>query len=1451
MVREAALPVHHPTDRVVGQVPAIQALRAQIRHLAAFDAVGNPYAPTVLLQGETGTGKGLVARLIHDSGPRAPGPFLDVNCAAIPETLLEAELFGFEAGAFTDAKRAKPGLFEAASGGTLFLDEIEALPPALQSKLLTAIEAKRIRRLGAVVERPVDAKLIAATQTDLSASVSAGRFRADLYHRLAVVVLTLSPIRERGDDILGLARHFLRRYGEVHGLPPKGLSRAAEAWLLRYDWPGNVRELSHLMERVTLLSPDTIVASESLERLCLPRLGAPLSAESTSTEGDTDPPDEPTRIRQALVQAEGNVMRAARLLGLGRGALRHRMRRYGIRVPRHESLTHASDSSAAEEGFRPRVLPWRKNGQTKLPLLQQDHITDTLAGRAAPIIDSDWARKPVTILAITITFPEPPELEAPGFEPWTVAARWQQHIEEKVNGFGGLLLQRSPSLLVVAFGLPMTLEQLPQRAVHAALAIRQSVAEVGASTAQTSRPAVRLAMHDGTVLVDAKASDPAARALPVGETLTLPVRLLGVATPGDILLSAHAGRLAEGWCEFERREVRLSGGEGERLMAYALIRLGAQPSPLARMGQRALSRFVGRERELATLRDILAQVHEGRGQVVGVVGEPGVGKSRLLYEFRRRLTSDQVLALEADCSSYGAAVPYLPLLDLLKAYFQLEERDGGPPIRDQIASRLRGLDDALSPALPAFLTLLDAPVDDPHWHALDPPQRRQRILEALKHLLLRESQVQPVVLIVENLHWIDTETQAFLDSLVDSLPTVRLLLLVSYRPEYQHGWGSKTFYAQLRLDPLPRDSAQALLQELLGDDTGLAPLKPRLIEWTEGNPFFLEESIQTLVETGVLVGAPGAYQLAPQAGAAPRGRPDVGNHRELPQPLDMRIPATVQAVLAARIDRLTPEAKAILQSAAAIGRDVPFALLQRIVELSAEQLRHGMATLQAAEFLYETRLFPEREYTFKHALTHEVAYGSLPQERRRLLHVRILAALEALYADRLGEQVDRLAHHAIRGEVWDKAVTYARQAGTKAVERSALREAAVAFEQALAALQHLPDSRATREQAIDLRFDLRNVLHPLNEERRLFDHLRQAEPLAEALGDQRRLGHLAGYLSVSLRRQGHIDEALASAQRALAIATTLGDVGLQVAANSFLGELYLWILNDYRQAVEPFRQNVEILHGPLLRERFGTTNVQSVVCRAQVARCLAELGAFAEGRAYAEDALRLAETVDHPYSFIWVCNGVGHFFLRQGALPQAIRVFERALTLREAVNFPGIFRQCRVSLGSAYALSGRLTEALPLLERGLELEQSQPPFIRSLASLFPVWLGEGYVLAGRFEEAMRLGQQALEVTRAQKQRGYQAYALRLLGDIVAQRSPPELEEAEAHYRQALALAEALGMRPLQAHCHLGLGTLYAKTVMREQARAELATAIALYQAMAMTFWLPQAEAALAQLGAGG
>src|SRR5262249_5127609 len=357
--------------------------------------------------------------------------------------------------------------------------------------------------------------------------------------------------------------------------------------------------------------------------------------------------------------------------------------------------------------------------------------------------------------------------------------------------------------------------------------------------------------------------------------------------------------------------------------------------------------------------------------------------------------------LESASVSYGKAAPYFPVIDLLKRYAQIEDTDAPRTRRARITGQVLTLDEALQDTLPPLLALLDALPEDSPFRQLEPPQRRQRTLAALKRLLLRESQEQPLLLVFEDLHWIDTETQALLDSLVESLPTARLLLLVNYRPEYQHGWGGKTYYTQLRLDPLPPTSTDEFLQALLGNDPSLEPLKRLLIARTAGNPLFLAASVRTLVETGVLVGAPGAYRLA---------RPLEG----------LQVPATVHAVLAARIDRLPPEDKRLLQTGAVIGTDVPFALLRAIADLPEEALHRGLAHLQAAEFLYETRLFPEPEYTFKHALTHEVAYGSLLLERRRVLHARIVEALEALAPNReaegVAEQVDRLAHHAVRGE---------------------------------------------------------------------------------------------------------------------------------------------------------------------------------------------------------------------------------------------------------------------------------------------------------------------------------------------------------------------------------------------------------------------------------------------------
>ena len=552
----------------------------------------------------------------------------------------------------------------------------------------------------------------------------------------------------------------------------------------------------------------------------------------------------------------------------------------------------------------------------------------------------------------------------------------------------------------------------------------------------------------------------------------------------------------------------------------------------------------------------------------------------------------------------------------------------------------------------------------------------------------------------------------------------------------------------------------------------------------------------------------------------------------------------MQVVLAARIDRLSSEDKRLLQTAAVIGHEVPLPLVQVIAELPEENLHRGLAHLQEAEFLYETRLFPERAFTFKHPLTHEVAYGSLLQERRRALHARIVEALEALYPDRVTEQVDRLAHHAFRGELWDKALAYGRQAGARATARSAHREAVGCFEQALSALAQLPECGDTLEQAIDLRLDLRNALHPLGEQARIFDYLCAAEALAEQLGDDQRLGRIVSNLCLYFVLMGEHGRAIAAGQRALALATTSGTFEVQVATQGFLGVAY-YAVGAFQQALDVLRQALALLTGELLYARLGQPAPPAVVLRGYVAGCLAELGCFAEGRGMGEDAMRLAEAVEQPYSLFFAYVWLGLLSRLQGDIPKAIPMLERGLALCQSASIPLHFPLTASSLGAAYALVVRAAEALPLLDQALEHVATGSRMGFHAFTLTE--LSEACLLVDRVEEASALAGRLLDLSRTHTGRGYQAHAYRLLGEVAMRREPPDIDQATAHYRQALALAEELGMRPLLAHCHLGLGTLYVRTGQRQQAHAALSAAIDLYRAMDMTFWLPQAEAALVQI----
>ena len=995
-----------------------------------------------------------------------------------------------------------------------------------------------------------------------------------------------------------------------------------------------------------------------------------------------------------------------------------------------------------------------------------------------------------------------------------------------VHRYEGTVNQVMGDGIMALFGAPIAHEDHAVRACYAALAMQMSVKQYAAQVQRTQGGPIhiRVGLNSGEVVVRSIGSDLHMDYTAVGQTTHLAARMEQLTTPGSILLTAETLRLVEGLVQVDDLGPVPVKGLTAPVEVFELVGATAVRTRL-QAAARALTRFVGRQAELEALCQALERTGTGHGQVVAVIGEAGVGKSRLLYEFTRSHHTHGWLLLEGSSVSYGKAMPYLPVRELLKAYFQIEERDEGQRIRAKVTGKLLTLDPALGPTLPAFLALLDVLLDDPSWQALDPPQRRQRTLDAMKRLLLRESQAQPLLLVFENLHWLDAETQTLLDSLIEGLPTARVLLLVNYRPEYTHDWERKTYYTQLRLDPLPPESADELLQALLGNDASLALLKRLLIERTEGNPFFLEESVRALVETGVLVVERSAYRLA--------------------KPLvSLQVPATVQAVLAARIDRLPPDEKRLLQAASVIGTHVPFALLHAIAEVPEEPLHLGLTHLQAAEFLYKTRLFPEIEYTFKHALTHQVAYESLLQERRRALHARIVEALEALAGDHVAEQVERLAHHALRGEVWEKALAYFRQAGEKALARSAYREAVGSFEQALSALRHLPERRGTLEQAIDLRLALRTALHPSGDSGGILAYLREAEALAAALDDSRRLGQVSMFLSQHFYVMGAHDQAIASGQRTLALATASEDIVLHALANRYLGVAYQ-LQGDYRRAIDCCTQTVASLEGARRHERFGQVVLPAVSSYAWLAWCHAELGMFAEGRALGEAGLRIAEAVDHPGSLMLASWGLGLLTLYQGSMHRALPLLERAVSLCQDAGFLIYFPLMAAALGAAYTRVGRGTDAVPLLTQAME--QTTATEMAGFQALCGLPLGEAQMLAGRLKEAHALTEHTLALARAHQERGHQAYALCLLGEIAARRQPPEHERAEAHYRQALTLADELGMRPLQAHCHRGLGTLYAIAGQRGQASAELSAAMALYRAMDMKFWLPEAEAALAQV----
>jgi class 3 adenylate cyclase/tetratricopeptide (TPR) repeat protein len=995
---------------------------------------------------------------------------------------------------------------------------------------------------------------------------------------------------------------------------------------------------------------------------------------------------------------------------------------------------------------------------------------------------------------------------------------------EAVHRYEGTVNQVIGDGIMALFGAPVAHEDHAVRACYAALHMQESVKRYAAEVLSVAGMlvAIRVGVNSGEVVMRSIGSDLHLDYTAIGKTTHLAARMEQAAPPGSILIAPETLRLVEGYVRVKPIGPIQVKGLVDLVDAYQVTGPTSRQTRFHVTVSRGLTRFVDRDAELERLHRALGETIKGRGQVIAVVGEPGVGKSRLVWEIAKSPGSGGWLVLRAGSVSYGTATPYLPVVELLKEVFKIHDSQDWEECQEKVTgSVLRG-DDALRSTLSPILALLDVPVRDTEWQALDPLQRRRETVDAVKRLLLRESEVQPLLVVVEDLQWVDSETQACLDALVEGLPGTKLLLLVTYRSGYQHAWDGTPYYSELRLDSLPPEYAYELLQALVGDDIGTSVLKELLIERTEGNPLFLEETIRTLVEMGVLAGDSGAYHLA--------------------KPLEsFKMPATVQVILSARIDRLPSEEKQLLQSASVIGKDFSQGLLQAITGEAEGNLRRYLSHLQAAGLVYETGALPEGRYTFKHPITHEVAYGALLHERRQRLHARVLGVLEQ--TDRTSDRTERLVHHAVRGAVWDKAVDYLRETAVKAYERGALQESLNRIRQALELIPRLPAGVETLRRAIDVRLDYHVPFYAAGEIAALLEHHRETVRLALQLDDRSRLGRAYQRLGSLLMLDARYSDAIEHGTHALRVATEGNDRHLHTSATWLLGVAHSQVGN-YRAAVSFFMPMVNDADVDTTQSvQYGMSAPARIQGSARLAGCFSLLGDFEQALGYSNRAIQAVDVSEHSHGRMIALYFRGISLAYRGDFAPALEDLRQAVSLCESKGF-------RTWLPTAYTALGWITAWLGHPAEGIRHLAHAPELQESMGIKFSIpWsyalLGEGLLLSGSVSDARAAADKALNLALVNGERGHEAKALQVIGEI--SRVSAGQSAALNYYDRARRLASELGMRPLATHCHLGLGKLYRTTDLIKAAE-HLSTAITMYREMGMRFWLEKADEEIAGLG---
>lgn len=987
---------------------------------------------------------------------------------------------------------------------------------------------------------------------------------------------------------------------------------------------------------------------------------------------------------------------------------------------------------------------------------------------------------------------------------------------EEIHNYEGTINQFTGDGVMALFGAPLSHEDHAQRACHASLGIQRALRryeeKVNRSFGVDFK--MRIGLNSGPVVVGAIGDDLRMDYTAVGDTTNLAARMESLADPGSIMISAKTYRLAKAYFELKSLGEVPIKGKAEPQEVFELKGVSDVVTRLDASATKGLTKYIGRDLEVETLLQAFEKVQSGSGQIVGIVGEAGVGKSRLIFELRNKL-GDDCQYLEGRCVQSGTLVPFLPLLDVLRLLFDIKEGEQGQSCQEKMREKILSIDSQLGSSQPAYQDLLSIPVEDPEWNRLEPKEKREKTFEALRNLLIRLSQNKPLILTVDDIHWIDKSSEEFLDYFIDWLTHTPILLLLLHRPEYTHPWGSKTYYRKIGLDQLSIGTSAQLVQSILEDGDMVPELRELILSRSAGNPLFMEELTYALLENGSIEKRDSKYVLSAKASK-------------------VEVPDNVQGIIASRMDRLEDSIKRTMQVASVIGRDFAYSILQVITGLR-EELKSYLQKLQGLEFIYEKNIFPELEYIFKHAVTQEVAYGSLLLQKRKELHERIGEAIEAIHGEKIEEYIEMLAYQYSRSNNRQKAYHYLKLSGDKATRNNSAWEAYNYYKEAIGALKRLPETEEDKKDHVAVVHAIIIPMIMLGFPKDSPAILEEGARLAEELGDKKSLIRFYSNIGLYHTNRGRITEGNRYSGRAFEEASRMQDVESMAQSGPDICLTNI-SLGRYEKVIEVSSTVVAVLEKADRKEDTfgGPANVYPTM-KAICGYCHGMLGRFPEAIRLSEEGLRKGKEIGRPVTLGICSNYMGMLGMAKGDCEYAKEQFEAAIRYFKEANFINPMTLSLSGLGTAQALLGDPEKGCDSVKKALQILRDGG--IEWFLSYHYQALGICQYESGDLDEAKGIMEEALRISRENSEQHVMGTTSIWLGRIIGKRDSGISDEAEKYLVQGAEVLESLKTRPDCAKGYLFLGELQENIGRQEKAQENLNRAEGMFKEMDMGYWL--------------